>query len=74
MHLSTKQFYFISFILEFLLLYSLENAAKNEAYVEESLTQEFKELDLRKNIYDGDEFDVFKSEEINYSKIQFGKR
>ena len=36
--------------------------------------QEFVELSSRQNIYDDDEFDVFKKDRVDTSKILFGKK
>ncbi len=43
-------------------------------YVTSKVTKKLTELDLRKNVYDGDEFDVFKKPEVDMSKVYLGKK
>lgn len=38
------------------------------------VVQELSELDLRKNIYDGDKFDVFKKDKVDMSSVLLGKK
>ncbi|CAF0807739.1 unnamed protein product [Brachionus calyciflorus] len=42
--------------------------------LEPEIPEEFSELSSRKNIYDNDEFDVFKKDKIDMSKIYIGKK
>lgn len=39
-----------------------------------NINSEFSELSLRKNVYDNDDFDIFKKDSIDKSKIILGKK
>jgi hypothetical protein len=39
-----------------------------------NLNSNLSDLTLRKNIYDGDEFDIFKKDTIDKSKVVLGKK
>ncbi len=41
---------------------------------DDCVTSKFSELALRKNIYDGDQFDVFTKKEVDMSNIYLGKK
>ena len=45
-----------------------------EEYSDLRYKQEFVELSSRKNVYDNDEFDIFKKDTVDTSKIVFGKK
>jgi hypothetical protein len=38
------------------------------------LDEEFSEINQRKNIYDNDDFDVFKKDTVDLNKIHLGKQ
>ncbi len=53
---------------------NIEDNESND-YVTSKLTDEFSELSMRKNIYDGDNFDIFKPKaDLDLTKIYLGKR
>ena len=37
------------------------------------MIEEFSEINLRKNVYDNDDFDIFKKETIDLTKVHLGK-
>ena len=38
------------------------------------LKEEFSEINLRKNVYDNDDFDIFKRDDVDLSNIHLGKK
>ena len=47
---------------------------ENNDCVTSKVTKKMSELELRKNVYDGDEFDIFKKSEVDMSKVYLGKK
>ncbi len=47
---------------------------KDNDYVTSKITRIMSELDLRKSVYDGDEFDIFKKSKVDMSKVYLGKK
>lgn len=42
--------------------------------VTSKFVEEFSELKLRKNVYDGDQFDVFQNKQVDMNNVLLGKK
>ena len=55
-------------------IYRNEQISETASGMNVELDEEFGEINQRKNVYDNDDFDVFKNDTVDLNKIHLGKQ